>query len=125
MPSSFEKREPDIHRSAGELDAGGADVGPAEALDAMLGRTVPNMPRLKAVARRLRRIYLYLFGVQLVAWVLKLSSHPGPVASPGVLVERAQIGSLPGALIAGLATAAFLAGLVLAFRLGGVDRDPS
>ena len=57
-------------------------------LDPHLGTTIPNMSISKAVARRLRRIYLYLFAVQLLAWLFKLSSTPGPAKSLAEFIHR-------------------------------------
>lgn len=73
-----------------------------EALEGHLGRTAPTMPLLKAAARRLRRVYLYLFAVQLLAWALKLSIHPYTSSSPGELVARAHIADVPGAVVLGV-----------------------
>ena len=93
------------------------------ALDAHLGRTVPSMPISKAIARRLRRIYLYLFGVQLVAWVLKLSSQPAPASSLRELVSRADVGAIPGEVFFTASGLGFLAVMLFALRKGGIDRD--
>ena len=95
------------------------------ALSPHLGRTVPTMRLAKAVARRLRRIYLYLFAVQLLAWCLKLSSQPTPVSSLNEFVTRAETGVLPGAAVLALTTVAFTALAVFALRHGGVDRSPA
>ena len=93
------------------------------ALDAHLGRTVPSMPISKAIARRLRRIYLYLFGVQLVAWVLKLSSQPTPASSLRELVSRADVGAIPGEVFFTASGLGFLAVMLFALLKGGIDRD--
>jgi uncharacterized membrane protein len=93
------------------------------ALVPQLGRTVPSMPLTKAIARRLRRIYLYLFGVQLLAWILKLSSQPTPVASFRELVSRADVGALPGEVFFAISALGFLAVMAFAFMRGGIDRD--
>lgn len=112
-------------------DAGVGDVGPnheiglSEALDAHLGRTIPNMPQSKAIARRLRRVYLYLFGVQLLAWALKLASHPTPAGSLTELVERAHVGPLSGVLVLSLSLFCFAGAWIFAAARGGVDRDPA
>lgn len=95
------------------------------ALDAHLGRTVPSMPISKAIARRLRRIYLYLFGVQLVAWLLKLSSQPTPASSLRELVSRADVGAIPGEVFFTVSGLGFLAVMAFALRKGGIDRDRS
>jgi len=93
------------------------------ALDAHLGRTVPSMPISIAVARRLRRIYLYLFGVQLLAWVLKLSSQPTPASSFHELVSRADVGAIPGEVFFATSGVGFLAVLAFALMRGGIDRE--
>ena len=93
------------------------------ALAPQLGRTVPSMPIAKAIARRLRRIYLYLFGVQLLAWILKLSSQPTPVASFRELVSRADVGAVPGEVFFAASGLGFLAVMTFALMRGGIDRD--
>ena len=95
------------------------------ALDRHLGRTVPSMPIAKAVARRLRRIYLYLFGVQLLAWILKLSSQPTPARSFGEFISRADVASIPGEAFFIVSGLVFLAVAAFAVIQGGIDRDPS
>jgi len=91
------------------------------ALGAHLGRTIPNMPMAKAVARRLRRIYLYLFGVQLLAWILKLSSQPTPASSFHDLVSRADVAAIPGEVFFVISGLGFLAVVAFAFMHGGID----
>jgi uncharacterized membrane protein len=113
----------DTPRATEEGEMASVDLGAA--LEAGLGRTVPSMRTAKAVARRLRRVYLYLFGVQLLAWVFKLSNHPSPATSFDVFVGRAHLGMIPGGGILATTLALFLVGIVLAFSLGGVDRDPA
>jgi len=112
-----------------ESDVGGVeppdDVDLAAALGSQLGRTVPTMPLRKAAARRLRRVYLYLFGVQTLAWCLKLANHPNPVASFDGLVERAAIGAVPGVVTIALGLGLVLAGIGTAALWGGVERERS
>lgn len=98
------------------------DVDLAAALDPHLGRTVPTMPIAKAVARRLRRIYLYLFGVQLVAWIWKLSSSPTPSGSAAEWVARAHTGPVPGSAVVTIVAAGLLVAVVLGVTRGGIDR---
>jgi uncharacterized membrane protein len=95
------------------------------ALAPQLGRTVPSMPIAKAVARRLRRIYLYLFGVQLIAWIFKLSSQPTPASSFHELVSRAHVGAIPGEVFFATSGLGFLAALAYALMRGGIDREKS
>jgi uncharacterized membrane protein len=93
----------------------------ARELETHLGRTAPNMPLGKAVARRLRRVYLYLFGVQLLAWVLKISNHPTAASSMNEWVGRAHIGPIPGAAFLAAIGALFVAASGVAIVRGGRD----
>jgi uncharacterized membrane protein len=107
------------------LGASARGVDLSTALDAHLGRTVPTMPLTKAIARRLRRVYLYLFGVQLLAWSLKLANHPTSATSIGSVLERARIGVLPGGFVIATAVGLALVALLISITRGGVDRDPA
>ena len=51
---------------------------------------------LEAFGRRLRRNYAFMFGVQAVSYILKISVHPIPVESLKDLWRHAQIGPIPG-----------------------------
>jgi uncharacterized membrane protein len=86
------------------------------------GTTIPKMSLAKATARRLRRVYIYLFAVQLLAWLLKLSSHPVPVTSASELVSRAAIGALPGLGTLGVSAVGFLLAAGLAVAMGSTSR---
>jgi uncharacterized membrane protein len=57
-----------------------------------------------ALGRRLRRNYLWIFGIQAVSYAGKLLIHPEPIASFAELWPRAAIGPVPGqfVLLAGL-----------------------
>lgn len=91
-------------------------------LDPHLGRTIPNMPRMKAVARRLRRIYLYLFAVQVFAWAFKLAETPTSASSLGEVIARATTGAIPGGWIVAGVVVGFLSALAIAVAFGGVSR---
>lgn len=106
-------------------EEGSEERAAVAALAAQLGRTAPSMPRWKAVARRLRRVYLYLFAVQILVWLFKLASHPAPVSGLDELVARAHVASVAGAAVLATTALLFAAACVLAFAAGGVDRDPS
>ncbi len=102
---------------------GGAESSATVALDELeaeltphLGATAPTMPLTRAAARRLRRVYVYLFATQALAWLVKLSTHPSPLESPAELVPRAAVGALPGTVVLGLS----LAGLGVAVVLAGM-----
>jgi uncharacterized membrane protein len=66
-----------------------------------LGRTVPHLSLAHAAGYRIRRNYGYLFGLTLLAWVLKLEVHPQPAHSALVLLGRASIAFVPGWLVLG------------------------
>ena len=73
----------------------------------------------KAAARRLRRVYAYLFAAQWLAWVLKLSSHPEAASSAGEVLERAHIAGVPGAVCFGLSLSLLAAAVAIAVFKGG------
>lgn len=98
------------------------DEALVDALDQDLGQTVPTMPILKAAARRLRRVYVYLFAAQWLAWILKLSSHPTPAASIGEVIARAGIAGVPGPVCFGGSLVGLGAAVAIAFAIGGTDR---
>ncbi|MEE3332279.1 MAG: DUF2270 domain-containing protein [Myxococcota bacterium] len=108
--------------SAQETIASTGDRDLAQDLEIHLGRTAPTMPLGKAVARRLRRVYLYLFGVQLLAWVLKISNHPTASTSANEWIARAHVGSIPGGVFLVVMAALFLAATGIAIARGGTDR---
>jgi uncharacterized membrane protein len=67
-----------------------------------------HISMLTAVGRRLRGNYLWIIGVQHLAYLSKLLVHPTPAAHPEELVDRAGIGPIPG-LVVLLLVAAYLA----------------
>ena len=109
-----------------QLQSGGRwDIDVARVLEAGLGATVPEMSRTKAVARRLRRVYLFLFGVQLFAWGFKLANHPSAVGSLREFIERAHIAVIPGVGVVTVVGLAFIVAFTMGLAFGGVDRDPA
>lgn len=80
-----------------------------------LGRMVPHLRIQQAVGARLRRNYLYLLGVGLVSWVLKLEVHPAPAESFAELVPRAAVGVIPGEWI--VASVVVVGGLAVVLAL--------
>lgn len=87
-----------------------------------LGSTVPTMSLLTAAARRLRRVYVYLFAAQALAWLVKLSTHPTPIDHTSELVSRAAVGPLPGAAVLGLWLGGLALAVLLALFLGATSR---
>lgn len=53
----------------------------------------------RAVGRRLRRNYIWILGIQAVAYYGKLMIHPTPMSSLGDLIQRAAVGPIPGELM--------------------------
>lgn len=58
----------------------------------------------RAIGRRLRRTYIWILGIQALAYVGKMAIHPVPISSFAELVQRAAVGPIPGEwmLIGGL-----------------------
>jgi hypothetical protein len=76
----------------------------------------PHVTIAHAVGFRLRRNYVYLLTVGLVAWLLKLEVHPVPAATTAELVRRAAVGTIPGTWVMASVAAAVVSGLLLALR---------
>ena len=53
----------------------------------------------RAIGRRLRRTYAWIFMIQAIAYYGKLAIHPAPLATVADLWERAAIGPIPGGLV--------------------------
>src|ERR1700737_2677075 len=53
----------------------------------------------RAIGRRLRRTYIWIFVIQAIAYYGKLAIHPTALTSPAELWERAAIGPIPGVLV--------------------------
>src|SRR5215210_5065400 len=53
----------------------------------------------EALGRRLRRNYVWLFGVLAIAWLVKIVIHPATPGSLRELYDRAAIGPIPAWLV--------------------------
>ena len=53
----------------------------------------------RAIGRRLRRTYGWIFVIQAIAYYGKLAIHPTPLTTVADLWERAAIGPIPGELV--------------------------
>lgn len=53
----------------------------------------------RAVGRRLRRNYVWILGIQAVAYYGKVAIHPTPLASVDQLWQRTAIGPIPGEVV--------------------------
>lgn len=49
-----------------------------------------------ALGRRLKANYVYLFGILLTAWLVKIRIHPAPARSWDEFLDQAAIGDFPG-----------------------------
>jgi uncharacterized membrane protein len=54
---------------------------------------------LHAAGRRLRRSYVWIFAIQVIAYYGKLAIHPTHVTSFGEFVDRAAVGPIPGSVL--------------------------
>ena len=68
----------------------------------------------RAMGRRLRRNYMWIFGFQAVAYAGKIMIHPTPLTSPAEMFERMAVGPMPGAVILALGIAFHGAWITLA-----------
>jgi len=53
----------------------------------------------RAIGRRLRRNYIWILGIQTLAYYGKIAIDPTPVTSLSELVQRASLGPIPGGLM--------------------------
>jgi uncharacterized membrane protein len=53
----------------------------------------------RAIGRRLRRTYAWIFVIQGIAYYGKLAIHPAPLTTLAELWDRAAIGPIPGAIV--------------------------
>jgi uncharacterized membrane protein len=58
-----------------------------------------HVSMLVALGRRLRKNYLYILAVQVIAYLGKIFIHPVPLDAFGHVFERAAIGPVPGAVV--------------------------
>jgi uncharacterized membrane protein len=86
-----------------------------------------------AFARRLRRNYIHLFAILLIAWVVKISTPSlqkeattgGLVHTAAEAVNNASLGPLPGWLVAVGVALFYVALFAMAFTLGKPESDVS
>ncbi len=53
----------------------------------------------RALGRRLRRNYVWIFTVQVLAYLAKASVHPTPAANRSEFLERMAVGAIPGSTV--------------------------
>ncbi|MCA1399225.1 DUF2270 domain-containing protein [Bradyrhizobium sp. BRP56] len=54
---------------------------------------------VRAIGRRLRRTYGWIFAIQAIAYYGKLAIHPLPLTTMGAIWDRASIGPIPGTIV--------------------------
>lgn len=79
-----------------------------------LGSTVPHLALREAVGHRIRRNYGYLFAIVLMAWALKLHTHPEPAAGLAEAWSRMAIAGISPGMVATALGLVSLAGVLLA-----------
>ncbi|EBA17763.1 hypothetical protein RSK20926_18532 [Roseobacter sp. SK209-2-6] len=77
----------------------------------------------RAIARRIRRNYLWILLIQSIAFAGKVIIHPGPAESLSQVLQRAAVGPLPGGLIVGLGMIYVASFLTLAVWSQYADRQ--
>ena len=78
----------------------------------------------EALGRRLRRNYLAIYAIILMAWFTKLLFQPTMATSLGDLVLRASVGPLPGQLIVGALLVSAIVVLLFGFLSAGLQDAP-
>jgi uncharacterized membrane protein len=81
----------------------GEDVTPSAAWTELLANDYRHpsyhISFARAIGRRLRRTYGWIFAIQAIAYYGKLAIHPGPMTALSEVWERAAIGPIPGTLV--------------------------
>jgi uncharacterized membrane protein len=81
----------------------GEDVAPNTAWTELLAsdyrKPSYHISFARAIGRRLRRTYGWIFAIQAIAYYGKLAIHPGPMTALSEVWERASIGPIPGTLV--------------------------
>jgi uncharacterized membrane protein len=81
----------------------GEDLAPSSAWTELLAGDYrkPNyhISFARAIGRRLRRTYGWIFAIQAIAYYGKLAIHPDPMTTFSEVWERAAIGPIPGTLV--------------------------
>lgn len=75
----------------------------------------------RAIGRRLRRNYMWIFMFQAVAYFGKIIVHPTPLGSWGEMLSRMTVGPIPGAGVCGFLLAFHAAWIILAIRVKILD----
>jgi len=74
-----------------------------------------HVTRLQALRLRLVRNYLPIYGIMLVAWLIKLDIHPQPATSLHEFYQRMALGALPPWISLSIVASFYLLLLVVSF----------
>ncbi|MCV2882816.1 DUF2270 domain-containing protein [Actibacterium sp. XHP0104] len=74
-----------------------------------------------AMARRVRRNYLWILMIQTAAYIGKLLVHPTQVESLAQFAERARIGPIPGEIVMAIGMIYIATWMSMAFWISGAD----
>ena len=85
---------PMITGNGARLDSGWTDLLAQDYVDPRY-----HISFARAIGRRLRRTYAWIFVIQAIAYYGKLAIHPEPLTTLAELWERAAIGPIPGGLV--------------------------
>jgi len=75
----------------------------------------------RALGRRLRRTYCWIFLIQAIAYYGKLAIHPTPLTSLADLWTRAAVGPIPGEVLVSAGLAFHLSWMVFAYVTRQLD----
>lgn len=75
----------------------------------------------QALGRRLRRNYIWIFGVLVLSWVVKVVIHPATPRSLRELVQRINIGPIPAWTV--LLTGVLFNGFIIILAVTTIDRS--
>ncbi|MEL7490437.1 MAG: DUF2270 domain-containing protein [Pseudomonadota bacterium] len=76
----------------------------------------------RAVGRRIRRNYMWIFGFQALAYFGKIIVHPTPLSSVDEFFTRMAVGPFSGAMVLGLGVLFHSGWIILALRTRVADR---
>ena len=77
----------------------------------------------RAVGRRLRRNYMWIFSFQAIAYAGKIIIHPTPLESVSEFFDRMSVGPIPGALILALGVVFHGSWIFLALWTNRLDKE--
>jgi uncharacterized membrane protein len=77
---------------------------------------------VRAAGRRLRRNYVWILAIQVIAYYGKIAIHPTPAATLAEFIDRAAVGPIPGSVVLVIGVLYNLGWLAFAFGTMWLDR---